>query len=294
VTNTIDFDTPQPVGLVDAVAPDISSDGLTMYYESVIANEILTAVRTSIGSPWSAGVAIPISTSSNEAPSISADELTLYYMSVDVLGIDVSPSFYDFGDVEAGTSSSIIVTISNPGDLDLEIYGIGLAVGSDPGFAITLLSAVTILAPGETADVEITFAPLLTGLASGSLRILSNDLDEPVVEVGLAGLGVITELPPDQQILQILNFFDDSVAAGTLVGSGSGNSAPKRLNALRNMLESTGDLIQDMLYEDAREQLEDIYKKIDGFPKPPDFAAGDAASELAAKIQDLLTALAPE
>jgi len=291
-SSTIVFNSAQEVGITDAVAPTVSQDGLTLYYESVFENEIYYVTRASIGSPWSSATQIQIATSSNEAPSISSDDLTLYYMSVDQLGINVSPSFYDFGDVEVGFSISFILIISNVGDNDLTVSDVRLDISSDPDYALTDLPILpVVLLPDGVIDVEITYSPTVSGLSSATVLIDSDDPDEPVVSVELVGAGVITELPPDEQIAQVLDFYEASVTDGSLVGSGPGQSAGRRLNALNNMLESAGDLIESMLYDEARQQLESAYKKTDGFPKPPDFVAGPAASELSAMIQDLITDL---
>jgi hypothetical protein len=49
---------------------------------------------------------------------------------------------------------------------------------------------------------------------------------------------------PELTIETILEFFDESVDDGILTGYGPGKSAEGRLNALRNMLEMAGDLIE--------------------------------------------------
>ncbi len=86
----------------------------------------------------------------------------------------------------------------------------------------------------------------------------------------------------------ILEFFDASVANGSLVGSGPGKSANGRRNALRNMIEAAGDLIDDGYIEEACQQLLDAYQRCDGLPRPPEFVAGPAASTLAQMILDLM------
>lgn len=55
---------------------------------------------------------------------------------------------------------------------------------------------------------------------------------EPVVEVSLSGTGVEEEPPPSEQIADILEFFDASVANGTQVGDGSGKSAQGRRQSI--------------------------------------------------------------
>jgi hypothetical protein len=87
----------------------------------------------------------------------------------------------------------------------------------------------------------------------------------------------------------ILEFFDGSVADGSLEGSGPGNSADGRLNALRDMLEMAGNLINICDIEGACEQLMAAYKKCDGYD--PEFVEGEAVSELSNMILDLMDEL---
>jgi len=205
--------------------------------------------------------------------------------------IDVSPLSHDFGDVELGTSSTVIVTISNMGNGDLNVSGIAL----ETDFAITSVPpASVVVKPDETVDVEITYTPTVLGYNSAVLKIASDDPDEPVVEIQLSAAGVEIPPPPSEQIANILAFFDASVNDGSMVGDGQGNSAEKRFNALRNMVEAAGDLIENELFEEACQQLLDVYRRMDGQPKPPDFVKGEAAPELAAMIQELITSLGCE
>lgn len=92
----------------------------------------------------------------------------------------------------------------------------------------------------------------------------------------------------------ILWFFDDMVAFGNLEGVGPGNSADKRLNALRNMLEMANDLISIGDIEGACGQLHAALGKCDGESPPPDFVTGEAVPELADMIEELMTELGCE
>ena len=205
--------------------------------------------------------------------------------------IAVSPLSHDFGDVELGTSSTVVVTISNVGNGGLNVSGIGL----ETDFAITSAPAASIVVePDTTVDVEITYTPTVLGYNSAVLKITSDDPDEPVVEVRLSAAGVEIPVPPSEQIANILVFFDTSMGVGSLVGDGPANSAEKRLNALRNMIEAAGDLIENELSEEACQQLLDVYSRMDGQPKPPDFVKGEAVPELASMLQDLMTSLGCE
>jgi len=101
----------------------------------------------------------------------------------------------------------------------------------------------------------------------------------------------IAELTPAEQVDNSLTFIDESVADGSLEGSGSGNSADGRLGAFINMIESVGDLIDDELITEACDQLLSAIKKTDGQSPPKDFVAGPAAVELEQLIQNMLDSL---
>ncbi len=160
---------------------------------------------------------------------------------------------------------------------------------SNSVFAITSAPQLpAVIAPEDSNDIEITFTPSAENTFYATLEISSDDSDEPVVQVDLIGVGVRTEVPPLEQIEQIVEFIDTSIADGTLEGVGPGNSAGKRVNALKNMLKSTGNLIVAEDLVGACEQLVDVLKKCDGQVPPPDFVTGEAAEELANKILELM------
>jgi len=209
--------------------------------------------------------------------------------------IDVSPLVYDFGDVELETASSILITILNYGNGDLSVQSLTFTPESSTDFTVTLSPELpSVIAPEGSIDVEVTFAPSTEDILYAVLEITNDDPDEPVINVNLVGVGVVIEVPPSEQIEQILEFFDISVADGTLVGVGPGNSASNRLKALRNMLKATSDLIVGEYFEDAYEQLVDVLKKCDGQVPPPDFVSGEATEELANKILELMEDLEGE
>jgi hypothetical protein len=209
--------------------------------------------------------------------------------------IEVTPALlaWDFGDVEIGQSATVLVQIYNYGTADLTVSSVSLAGSAD--FAITAGPATPIeIAPNTSfgVDFEVTYTASAEGPASAVISIASDDEDEPVVDVTLSGVGIIVDVPPQQQIQETLDYFDASVAEGTLLGYGPGNSPSKRLKALRNMIESASDLINAGAYDQAIDQLESIAKKTDGESKPQDFVVGDPAVELNAMINNLIADLA--
>jgi len=140
-------------------------------------------------------------------------------------------------------------------------------------------------------QIDVTFAPVATGPAEAILYVGG---DYPSFVVELRGTGVAEEPSPSELIAEILAYFNDAVADGTLVGSGPGNSAAGRLNALQNMIESAQDLIEAGDFAGACTQLLAAHGKTDGEARPPDFVQGEAAIELAALIMDLYARLGCE
>ena len=103
------------------------------------------------------------------------------------------------------------------------------------------------------------------------------------------------EDPPEEQITNILEFFDESIENGTLEGRGSGWPAKFRLYIMREMLVIAGELINHDRNNAACFTLKRAYMRCDGDSLPlPDFVAGGAVSELADMIQALRTSLGCE
>jgi beta propeller repeat protein len=220
-------------------------------------------------------------------------QLDIYMMEFNfVSDIDVSHSSYDFGEVEVGSISSQIVTVTNAG-IETCVFSVGLTPDSSSDFSITSDPSGLEVDPNATVDIEISFSPTSEGFSDALLEI-SSDIPNPTSYVHLSGNGVSVEDPLEEQITDILDFIDETVSDGSLVGSGNGNSAEKRLNAFINMIEAADDLITNDDYAAACDQLMSAYKKCDGLPRPPDFVEGGAADDLAQMISDLMAGLGCE
>ena len=96
---------------------------------------------------------------------------------------------------------------------------------------------------------------------------------------------------PEPTIDAILDFFDESVEAGTLEGHGRGNSANNRLNNLRKKLLKASDLIEFGDIDGGCAHLSVALKKCDGIAPPPDFVSGEAVEELNNMISELMVEL---
>jgi len=204
--------------------------------------------------------------------------------------IDVSPLTVDFGQVDIGDSAPAVVTISNLGEGTLTVHE--LTLSGDAEIVLDPISTPLDILVNETADLLLTFAPTAEAESFAELTLLSNDGDETYLMLPIEGVGVVTSIPPAEQIVAILAFFDKSAADGSLEGAGPGRSAAGRLGALRNMIESAGEDIGLGDIAGACGTLEDALDRTDGLSPPPDFATGLAATELALQITTLRESLA--
>ena len=214
------------------------------------------------------------------------------------INVDVNGLVYDFGDVAIGDLTTVIVPIYNYGDADLTVSSVLLYGSYD--FYVTDSSEIPFtIAAGDPngVDLEVTFAPSEEGMLFAALSIVNNDSDEGVINVVLTGLGTVDVIPPEQQIQAILDFYDDSVADGTLEGNSPGHGfysqfrAALRLRALRCMIKSAGDLINAGAYDLAIRQLRSVAKKTDGQMRPMDFVVGDSVETLNAMVDQLIADL---
>jgi len=221
---------------------------------------------------------------------VSADFSTSFYISGTVSSlmveitepdIEVSPVFYDFGNVAwMGSPRSTLINIANTGGQDLTVSDLSIVEPSGDFIVGTLPNNV---ATADTPiDLEVSFAPAMLGYQEGTLQINSNDPDEPEVYVALSGVGVLSE-ETDEQVEAVNTFIEDEVAADNLT--------PDKKNSVKNikdMLTTYGDLIADGFVEDACAQLSDIYKKVDGKPSPPDKLEGPSLETLQDVIENML------
>jgi YVTN family beta-propeller protein len=207
--------------------------------------------------------------------------------------IEVDPSAYDFGDVVVGNQSATYVTVSNNGGGDLTINNIyfrNQAAGNPFTFQLPSTPPIT-LSPNSSLNVEVKYSPtLIFTPQNNSLVIESDDEDEGVIEVPITGRGVLAN-EPSQAVSGLLGFIDYALENGLIAGVGPGNSADNKVNALKNMIKSVGDLIAKNSTQAACGQLNSIYKKVDGIPKPPDFISGEAVSGVADGVLDIMTGL---
>src|SRR4029077_18376827 len=92
-------------------------------------------------------------------------------------------SSLDFGSVLLGSNSSLGVTLTNSGNANVAISKI---VVTGAGFAVSGAGDNTTLTPGQTAALNVIFAPSATGSVLGSITVGSN---AGALSIALAGSG---------------------------------------------------------------------------------------------------------
>jgi hypothetical protein len=139
---------------------------------------------------------------------------------------------YDFGDVENGSSSSVITfTIQNTGTLDLTLSGTPKIVksGTNPGdYTIVETSTTSPVTGGGTTTFTIQFTPAALGARTAAISIANNDTDENPYIINLTGnctapdvtAPTATLSPVDNAITvdnttNLVLTFDENIDAGT-------------------------------------------------------------------------------
>lgn len=95
-----------------------------------------------------------------------------------------APALLDFGPIGEGTTVTRPVVIENVGQAELELTGV-IGAGSSP--ELTLETPSLRIAPRESGEVNVRFAPIGVGEDNGSVVFATNDPRAPELTVALHG-----------------------------------------------------------------------------------------------------------
>jgi len=121
----------------------------------------------------------------NTAGSVTSSAATLTVNAATYL-LSVSPTSLSFGNINPGASSTLAVTLTNSGNSNVTISNVSI---SGAGFNASGVSTGTGLTPGQTAALNVTFAPAATGSVTGSVTVTSNATNSPTT-IALSGSGI--------------------------------------------------------------------------------------------------------
>ena len=107
--------------------------------------------------------------------------------------IEVDPVEGDFGTAWVDASKEMVFTLESMGPTPLAIYSVHIMDDPTSSFSITDITPPIPpeLDPGETVDVEVSFAPTADGVHTANLRVVSNDREDPIVDTPLTGNGAV-------------------------------------------------------------------------------------------------------
>ena len=170
----------------------------------------------------SASASISISNNATSTPLTVS--LTGTGVSESAPAISVAPSAVSFGNLTVKSSATQTVKISNTGSADLSI---SQATLSGTGYSMSGLSAPVTVAAGASKSFTVTFQPTATGVASGSISIMSNASPSPLT-VSLMGTGVTASTPAITVTPGTVSFGNQTVktaASQTVTVSNTGTAA---------------------------------------------------------------------
>jgi hypothetical protein len=122
---------------------------------------------------------------SNSAGNATSNAATLTVNASTVL-LNANPTSLSFGSVTIGSSSTLSVTFTNSGNSNVTISNVSI---SGAGYAASGVSTGQILAPAQTATLNVAFSPSATGTLTGSVTVTSDATNSPAT-VPLSGSGV--------------------------------------------------------------------------------------------------------
>ena len=121
----------------------------------------------------------------NAAGSVTSNAATLT-VNADTYVLSISPTSLSFGNMNVNTSSTLPVTLKNNGNSNVTISSVSV---SGTGFSASNVSGGTILTPGQSATLDVSFDPTAAASVTGNAVVASSATNSPAT-VALSGTGV--------------------------------------------------------------------------------------------------------
>jgi hypothetical protein len=125
-------------------------------------------------------------TVTNSVGNVTSSAATLTVTAAGTLILNASQSSLNFSNVNIGSNSVLPVTFTNGGNSDVTISNVTI---SGAGYTAGGVQSGQIVKAGQTATLNVTFAPSGTGPIPGSVRVTSNATNSPAT-ITLSGTGV--------------------------------------------------------------------------------------------------------
>jgi hypothetical protein len=131
--------------------------------------------------------------------SVATDDPVNPVVLVDLVGrseapdVELTPYVHDFGTLEAFETAEVTFTVSNVGSSDLHVSDVTWTSTSGEMTTDAAGAGAFVLAPGESRDWTVWYAPNDDLPDEGSISVWSDDPDEPVATAQAIGNGVLFE-----------------------------------------------------------------------------------------------------
>jgi pectate lyase len=137
--------------------------------------------------------------------------------------ISVVPTAVSFGGVTLGTTNTQTVTIRNQGSANLTV---SQATISGSGFKFSGLQLPMTVAPSNSANFTVSFAPTTTSSATGTLTITSNAPASPTaIALSGTGMALTSQLTASPTSLNFGNVNVGSSSSHTVTLANTGNTS---------------------------------------------------------------------
>lgn len=160
---------------------------------------------------------------SNSIGSVTSSTATLT-VKVAAGQLTTSTTNLSYGNITVGSSSMLPVTLTNTGGSSVSISNVTL---SGAGLSIGGVSSGMILIAGNSAVLNVTYAPSASGTLSGSVSIASNATN-PTVTIALSGTAV---QPVSHSVELNLTPSSTSVTGYNVYRSSTSNGPYTKLNS---------------------------------------------------------------
>jgi len=141
--------------------------------------------------------------------------------------LSVNPASFNFGSVNIGSGVSQPISVTNSGTANVTISNVSV---SGPGFDASGASG-TVLSPGQSTTLNVTFTPATTASVTGSVTIPSNAANSPA-SISLSGTGVQPPAPSYSVVLTWVPGASSGVAGYNVYRSTAGGPFVQLTTAL--------------------------------------------------------------
>ena len=182
-----------PITVANSGTAGVNISGIALSNAAYGVSGLTPPVTLSAGQSITFNVIFtPLSAGAAPASLVISSDASNGQLSVPLSGTGVSPgqlglspATFDFGNVPTGTSASTKGTLTAVGSS----ITISSASSNSPEFVFSGLALPVTLADGQSLPFTVTFQPQVSGIASGTISVVSNASNSPANEA-LSGTGV--------------------------------------------------------------------------------------------------------